>query len=786
MLVGINQYPVGISNLYGCVQDVQALQDLLISVYSVPSANIVVLTDDQANRENVIRVFRSHFQQARPGDTLFFHYSGHGSRESAPSEFWPYFPEKKNETLVLSDSRSPGGLDLADKELAILLHELAPLQANIVLNIDACHSGSITRSENDLLKQPKRQTEKSGLNRGLGDYLEGQYQIMQTNDGTLNIPRTKHLVMSACSSFQSAYETKNNQGAFTTALLASLQDPTLSYAEVFSKANIKIKQWAYHQNPTLYPAEGFNTFARFLTQEAAKSTFYPAVYFEQGQWNLEMGAVQGIPADAKVPGVLDIQAPDTKKILGKATIQEVLTNQSILTLDDQSQLLDSTKIYQAHITHLPIDKMQVHLFGDQADIGWLISQFEQENSTLLDLSQNLPRALYQVACTSKHYAIYENATAQLIYKVTNSKAIDKKNSKKPAIHRIIELLEHLAHWYQIKELQNHSPKIPPNQVSFYLEQQLIDGHWQAHPLQATFYLGSHQGIAYRLIAQNDRYQVLYANLIQLTEMFQIKLIDQVTLPPKTKTIIKEKADWVMHGGLEKTMTYLLLISTEPLHQPIIPFEEGIHLGHTETLRSTQVRGLASRLGHRRYPTIKNDWFTHLMQMKIAKPQGEVPGRGQYCQPKGTTFKLAGHPSLRANLALESTFRRSRTETAQALKNALQSSGWEVITLLQQEVKDWVTQTKQTESLEILTLYDIANPETVNPENPLVVELEVGLESDETLLAFSFYGQQVFCLGETTQGHSLSLTKLVTDPQNAELCQICFAKGQKANLEIDWE
>jgi len=797
LLVGINQYPEDVSNLRGCVQDVLDVQDMLMGMYQVPAAHIVTLTDQEANRKNFIHAFRSHFKQARQGDTIFFHYSGHGSRENASKEFWPYFPEKKNETLVLADSRTPGGLDLADKELALLLHELAPLQADIVLGIDACHAGSITRKESDLLQQRKRQSEREGVDRSLEEYLEGQYQQMLKREGEIYIPRTKHLVMSACSQFQSAYETKENKGAFTTALLASLQNTELTYSEVFSQANIKIKQWAYNQNPVIYPAEGFNTFCRFLTQEESKATFYPNVYFakegKEKQWIMEMGAIQGVPTDSEEPGVLEVLTNEDQ-VVGKATIAEVLTDKSVI-LVEEGVPLEPSQTYKAKITHLPVAQMQVSLDGSQLEKDLFKNEFGQKNALMLQVQEDLPFALYRVNCTEKDYLIEEGETQQLIYGVTQEtgkrSVLSKKMAsfkeliQKAAIHQIVQALEHITRWHQLLQLKNQRAKINPAKVRFKFEQQDAGENWIIHPLQHTIYLSQpEERVRYRLAVYNDTHQTLYATQVELTENFQILLNDQVTLAPKSDTILTEPKSWAFTADrVEKAKTHLLIISTEQLNNPIIPNKKGLALGQIATLKGTKIRALASRIGNRRYPSTKNDWFTHLMQIKMLKEQQRLENQEQVIQFEDAIIQVRGHALFKPKVVLESIFRRERQEPAYTLKKALQASGWRLVTLLQREVEDW-KKNKIKEVLELLTLFDATATTQVNHEHPLKIQLDVLLNPGETLMALSFYGDQVHVLGETSDSAELLLTRLISHPDRSDLCQICFAKGKKEDLEVD--
>ncbi len=78
-------------------------------------------------------------------DVALFAYSGHGSQGAAPEEFWSVEPDRLNETLVLYDSRSPGQFDLADKELTVLIGQVAKAAKHFTAILDCCHSGSGTR-----------------------------------------------------------------------------------------------------------------------------------------------------------------------------------------------------------------------------------------------------------------------------------------------------------------------------------------------------------------------------------------------------------------------------------------------------------------------------------------------------------------------------------------------------------------------------------------------------------------------------------------------------------------
>ncbi|HMN31334.1 MAG TPA: caspase family protein, partial [Caldilineaceae bacterium] len=165
LLVGIDQYDPksGVRSLRGCVNDVNAMEQLLNERFGVPSANIRKLTNKTAKYQAVKDAFRQHlianarkWQEAgSPGEppAFLFHYSGHGSqaRDETGTE-----PDGLDETLVTYNSRTPGVYDLKDWELGQLIEELNRYSQNVTIILDCCHSGSGTRDASDNVAQTRR------------------------------------------------------------------------------------------------------------------------------------------------------------------------------------------------------------------------------------------------------------------------------------------------------------------------------------------------------------------------------------------------------------------------------------------------------------------------------------------------------------------------------------------------------------------------------------------------------------------------------------------------------
>ena len=115
LLVGIDAYHSPVPALHGCKNDIQVIHAYLQEREKNTAAfnlKALLLEDANATREAVIAGFQTHLTQAQKDDVVLFYYSGHGSQELAPKEFWALEPDHLDETLVLVDSRDPGKYDL--------------------------------------------------------------------------------------------------------------------------------------------------------------------------------------------------------------------------------------------------------------------------------------------------------------------------------------------------------------------------------------------------------------------------------------------------------------------------------------------------------------------------------------------------------------------------------------------------------------------------------------------------------------------------------------------------
>lgn len=140
LLIGINRYK-SVPALQGSVNDVETMREILTTRWGFSPRNFTVLTDENATRESMITALNQLVQVAGPADTVYFHYSGHGSQVQDVNGDET---DGLDETIVPHDGRSSGVRDVVDDELDAIFSRLRARSAVIVL--DSCHSGTATRA----------------------------------------------------------------------------------------------------------------------------------------------------------------------------------------------------------------------------------------------------------------------------------------------------------------------------------------------------------------------------------------------------------------------------------------------------------------------------------------------------------------------------------------------------------------------------------------------------------------------------------------------------------------
>ncbi|KAF8715904.1 hypothetical protein HU200_026864 [Digitaria exilis] len=138
VLVGIN-YPGTKAELKGCHNDVARMRRCLVDRFGFDKSGIRVLVDDgsgpQPTGANIRRELARLVGDARPGDLLFFHYSGHGTR--LPAETGQDDDTGYDECIVPCDMNL-----ITDQDFTELVQKV-PRGCLFTIVSDSCHSGGL-------------------------------------------------------------------------------------------------------------------------------------------------------------------------------------------------------------------------------------------------------------------------------------------------------------------------------------------------------------------------------------------------------------------------------------------------------------------------------------------------------------------------------------------------------------------------------------------------------------------------------------------------------------------
>ncbi len=144
LLVGVNRYALGGTDLEGCVNDVFAISELLQRRYGYARGEIRLLTDERATLEAFQERLTWLLEDARPGDRRVLFFSGHGTR--IPSYNAMEEVDRVDECLALHD------FDWRDPETAFVddtfaaFYSQLPFGVQFVALFDCCHAGGMSRA----------------------------------------------------------------------------------------------------------------------------------------------------------------------------------------------------------------------------------------------------------------------------------------------------------------------------------------------------------------------------------------------------------------------------------------------------------------------------------------------------------------------------------------------------------------------------------------------------------------------------------------------------------------
>ena len=341
LLIGVNKYPnlPDYSQLRGCVNDVELMRRTLETSFGFPPGNITVLRDEEATHNGIRRAMETIIKDCRPNDIVVFHFSGHGSQMAAAGDK----PRGYDESIMPYDSgrmnnpkfpRQVPPCDIRDTDIQAWLARLTQKTPHVTLVFDSCHSGSITRMQDDSQEEGTRlrwiepdplpsetPTELLRANGSPTRELNAGSGWLQASD--------KYVLLAACAAEQGAYEMDtefdgqpSRNGAFTFFLTREIIQATQStYQDIWDMVAIKVNNRFQKQTPQLEGARDRQIFdvhdfapMRYLLvteRQAAELTLAGGSIHGVtigSRWEIYPPGAKQIPADEESSGVLEITA----------------------------------------------------------------------------------------------------------------------------------------------------------------------------------------------------------------------------------------------------------------------------------------------------------------------------------------------------------------------------------------------------------------------------------------------------------------------------------------------
>ncbi|KAH7905001.1 caspase domain-containing protein [Hygrophoropsis aurantiaca] len=142
LCIGIN-YKGQNRELRGCLNDVRNVKKFLTSYWGYRDGDIVMLVDETENprqmptRKNILDGMRWLVKDAKPHDSLFFHYSGHGGQ--IPDQDGDEV-DGFDEVIYPVDYKKSG--IIVDDEMHRIMVKSLPMGCRLTAVFDSCHSGT--------------------------------------------------------------------------------------------------------------------------------------------------------------------------------------------------------------------------------------------------------------------------------------------------------------------------------------------------------------------------------------------------------------------------------------------------------------------------------------------------------------------------------------------------------------------------------------------------------------------------------------------------------------------
>ncbi|MEZ5038802.1 MAG: caspase family protein [Saprospiraceae bacterium] len=805
LLVGIDDYPSPISRLNGCVKDVNKVAQylktyhgpvgvqaetppVLMTLDGLPiqtwgSLQICQLLNEAATYQQIVKAFRSFLCVAEAEDMVWFHFSGHGSEEWTAEQFLPLEPNGKDQTLVCYQADpEEDRLHLADKEIAVLLHEVAsqdkegkPKECppHILVSLDCCHSGSGTR---DLAENMGYRTRNFIADRGIGGgvigfrpakvrrnldtYLDGVYLKMLEKEKELQVPLARHLLISACSSIEKAGDLPTG-GVFTNSLVNALDATAgqLNYADLYLRTKANSNQARKAQNPQFESIGNFNPYTRFLDGTPMGRADRYVITFEEGRWVVKCGAIHGLPTKpVQAIKLLIRNLPPEEMVIGETSIKAVGALKSEIQVSTNLNL-DTKRQYYGLLYHFPAEPVFVYLHGsDEEALQDLKDAWEETlNIRWLAPSNGADQPAMEVKASDRQYIMYDVQRNLQLFAIPQVQEAEKTAAV--IFRNIVKIVK----WNRMILLDHQKSRLKPK-LKFILETR--DKKGQVYPLngpEIKLYLSldkyfhrPNDGVIglpinpkIRIIAQG---RPLYCYLLHLREDYSINAYEgPVSFHPsdfegQSEVLLplwkKNMGLWLLENDWESTSYFKILITTQPIE-------------HEQFLQSKLGSFRAMRRRWSQLAKADDDWCSFTMKVNLIQTLAQIQS-DQVVSIADGQVRILPHSGIQAKLSWIEAPWDPQSADPVARFRLFTSPDLELIHF------DKKTGTASGQVL-VFTELNLAENEDFD-QHPLSIELNTPCEEAETIVPLCFDGQDFRIAGHAQPQGDKTLVKVTFFPK----------------------
>lgn len=245
LMIGINYINnnYNISQLSGCIDDVNRLKDCLINNKKINFENLIFLNDNteiKPTKYNILNQLKKLLIESKENDVLIFAYSGHGHYIY---DFSNDENDNRDEVIVSID-----GQLIKDDEFRSIITENLKEKVTLFVFFDCCHSGTLMDLKYNYLSK-------------------NNYNELVINN---NYQETKGDVffISGCKDNQysvEAYLDGERQGALTWSFIDCIENSSkISWKNLILNMREKIKQKKFNQIPQFSSGKNIDINSDFI------------------------------------------------------------------------------------------------------------------------------------------------------------------------------------------------------------------------------------------------------------------------------------------------------------------------------------------------------------------------------------------------------------------------------------------------------------------------------------------------------------------------------------------